>query len=173
MKKKVDVVSTHFRKKVNLKMLRGGSLLGSPARTLAAVDDGVLCEDLVSGQLTPGTNNAAVGQTGPSAYVALGLQGVAVSDLEAVTDRANLEHVVVSDDHDGHGSSLALHILSFVDNLRLFLYEVSLAFVNKTFLERELTSAEVTYNDWPGLGNNLGFRMDDSPGPDGDVSLQL
>ena len=122
MKKKVDVVSTHFRKKVNLKMLRGGSLLGSPARTLTAVDDGVLRQDLVSGQATARTDNTAVRQAGASANVTLGLQDVAVSYLETLADGADLEDVVVADDHDGHSSALSLLAVHSVDDLRLLLY---------------------------------------------------
>ena len=81
-----DVVFTHLGQKVNLKMLRGGSLLGRPPGALTPVDDAVLCENLVGGQTTPGSNNTAVRQTGATANVALGLQDVAVAYLEALAD---------------------------------------------------------------------------------------
>lgn len=110
-------------------MLGRRSLLGCPPRALAPVDDSVLRENLVSSQATSRTNNAAVRQTGPSTYETLGLQDVTVAYLETLTDWANLEDIVVADDHDGH--SAALHTLSSVDNLGLLLYEVALAFIYK------------------------------------------
>ena len=110
-------------------MLRGGSLLGCPPRALSPVDDAVLSEDLVRGQTAARTNNTAVRQTGAAANVTLGLQDVAVAYLETLTHRADLEDIVVADDHDGHGSALSLHSLRSVDDLRLLLYEVALAFV--------------------------------------------
>ena len=109
-------------------MLRCGSLLSSSPGALAAIDDGVLRQHLVSCQAAARTDNTAVRQAGSSANITLGLQDIAVSYLETVADGADLEDVVVADDHDGHSSSLALHTIRSVDDLRLLLYEVALTF---------------------------------------------
>ena len=109
-------------------MLRSRPLLCCPSGALTTVDDGVLSQNLVSRQSAARTDNTAVRQAGSSANITLGLQDIAVSYLETVADGADLEDVVVADDHDGHSSSLALHTIRSVDDLRLLLYEVALTF---------------------------------------------
>jgi len=140
----VVIVWQHLRKEVNLECLWGGSICCLPSVTTTTIDDRVLCQGLLHGQSASRANDTAVRQVGLPSHETLGLQDVAVADLEAVADTPHLEDIVVANNHDRHSAlsiSPSFRVQS-VDDLCLLLDEVSLP-----------------DEDGPRLGDNSGLGM--------------
>ena len=106
----VVIVWKNFGEEVDLESLRDRLVLLNSPVVFLSVYDTVFWQDFLCGDVTPGADDAPIGQLGGPAHLRLGLEDIVVSDLESVGGAVDLEHVVVSDNHDGDGGTTGVRL---------------------------------------------------------------
>lgn len=121
---------------------------------VTAENDGILGQSLITGHVTHGTHDTAVTQARFTAHVTLRLENIVVAHFNGLRIGADLEDVIIADDHDAHitGRTSVTRVGEAVYNLNLFLDKVILA-----------------DNDRAGFGDDTSFGMNDSARADRNV----
>lgn len=132
-----------------------------PLLTLPSVDDGLLGQDLLSHQPTPGPNHAPIGDGHVGGHVALALEHIPLANLERLHRAAHLEDVVRSDDQ--RFDRPVQHVL------------IGRMLLGNPVHDRGvlLDDAVLTEHDGARLGDDGRARVDHAPTGDGDVTPQI